>query len=115
MAVITALFLFAGSAYADSCTAEFTGELRKSEARGDTMEHFFALVIRSSVDCATVGYELKINQRTAAGEDEVKKIRNIMTVRTGSDRARLVSHRTPKDTKIISYEFSITACNICGT
>ena len=96
-------------------TATFTGELRKSEERGDTMEHFFALVVRSSVDCATVGYQLVINQRTAAGEDQIKKIGNIITVRTGSDRARLVSHRTPKDTDIVNYEFTITSCNICGT
>ena len=115
LAAVTALFLFGGPAYADSCTATFTGELRKSEERGDTMEHFFALVVRSSVDCATVGYQLEITQRTSSGEDQVKKIGNIMTVRTGSDRARLVSHRTPKSTTIVNYEFTILECNICGT
>ncbi len=115
LTAVTALFLFAGPALADSCTADFTGELRKSEERGDTMEHFFKLVVRSSVDCATVGYELEIHQTSAAGEEEVKKVRNIITVRTGSDRARLVSHRTAKDTDITSWEFSITACNVCGT
>ena len=115
VAGIAALCLFAGSAHADSCTADLTGELRKSQERGDTMEHSFALMVRSSVDCAMVKYKLEINQRTAAGETEVKIIRNFIKVRSGPDRTRLVSHRTPKDTKIISYQFSIVACDICGT
>jgi hypothetical protein len=115
LTAVAALFLFTGPAFGDSCTADFSGELRKSEERGETMEHFFALVVRSSVDCATVGYQLEINQRTATGEDQVKRIANIITVRTGSDRARLVSHRTPKETEITNYEFRITQCNVCGT
>ncbi len=115
LAAIAVLFLFAGPVFAGSCTAEFTGQLMKSEERGETMEHFFKLVIRSSVDCATVKYELVIHQRTASGEEQIKRIRSSMTVRTGSDRARLVSHRTPKDTEIMSYVFTIIDCNVCGT
>lgn len=115
LAAVAAFLLLPAPAYGDSCTAEFTGELRKSEERGETMEHFFALVVRSSVDCATVGYQLEITQRSTTGEDEIKRIANVITVRTGSDRARLVSHRTPKETEIVNYEFRITGCNVCGT
>ena len=115
LAAVTALFLFAGPAYGDSCTATFTGDLMKSEPRGETIEHFFKLVVRASVDCATVAYELEIHQTTGTSEEEVKKYRNVITVRTGSDRARLVSHRTAKGTEVTDWEFSITACNVCGT
>jgi hypothetical protein len=109
------LFAAAGAAAAADCNGTITYELRTKEDRGATMDYVFGVMVETDAGCGKVDFEIHATERLRDGSERVARTRYNMKVKSGEMKARKIRYKVNKGNELVSWEWVVAGCKVCGS
>jgi len=112
--IAACLLLAVPAAQAESCSGKVAGQLMSKKELDDSIEWRFAVEVHASGSaCSYVEFDFVTEETKIGGKKKKSSKAMTQKVRSTAEKARLVTHRVPKDATLSTWEFKYTGCRPC--
>jgi hypothetical protein len=111
--VLTLAILLPAAALAAECKAEVRARPRSDEVYDSYIDKVFAVELDTTEACAKVYVDFHATERLFNGE-VIKTTKRGFRKTTASGTYK-VKYRIERDSKLMSWEFKVNKCVVCGT